>query len=250
MAVYPLYYNNGTQYLPVNGKGYDTNTLQVVNITDPPIPSPINLRTFNLPLGQVTGKKGFGFRYGDMMVRGDGYITFFGSYASMSGPAPRLYVYDEPRQKTWKNVDITVEYMRVSENNPPSYAGLGIGARSIHELGGTNGPTYYLKHTFDGRFFFEKEQVHGQSYTKQPGDTQNKSYPMLKNVWYKIGFQIRGNTLYGYQWVNNAWKLIRQYTDTGTWNSNAPITQGTSCFIRNDGVTDFRIKQFSIKEVS
>jgi hypothetical protein len=53
--------------------------------------------------------------------------------------------------------------MHVAENNPPSYAGLGIGARSIHEMQRDNPkvPTYYLKHTFDGSFFFEKEWIHG-----------------------------------------------------------------------------------------
>jgi hypothetical protein len=103
------------------------------------------------------GNQNFGFRYGDMIVRGDGSIVFDSSYLIMQGNAPRLYVYDSARAKRWKNVEIFVEYMHVAENNPPSYAGLGIGARSIHELSSHQPkvPTYYLKHTLDGRFFFE-----------------------------------------------------------------------------------------------
>lgn len=244
MAVYPIFYYNGTSYLPVNNKGYDTTTLQVVDTSTPPTTT---TRTFDLPLGKVSGKKEFGFRYGDMIVRGDGYVTFYNDYISMSGAAPRLYVYDEKREKKWTNLDVYVDYMRVSENNAPSYAGLGIGVRSIHELGGTNGLTYYLKHTNDGRIFFEKEQIHSSTgYTKQP-DSQDNSYPLTKNIWYKIAFLLRNNTLYGYQHINGAWKLVRKYTDTGTWNGKPAILQGTSCFIRNDGVTDFRIKRFSIK---
>jgi hypothetical protein len=74
--------------------------------------------------------------------------------------------------------------MRVAENNPPSYVGLGIGARSIHELSSHQPkvPTYYLKHTLDGRFFFEREWIHGMQDAKQP-NLQNKSYPFPKNVW-------------------------------------------------------------------
>jgi tetratricopeptide (TPR) repeat protein len=70
--------------------------------------------------------------------------------------------------------------MHVAENNPPSYAGLGIGARSIHEMQRDNPkvPTYYLKHTFDGRLFFEKEWIHGSQSTKQP-NSQDKSYLIL-----------------------------------------------------------------------
>jgi len=37
--------------------------------------------------------------------------------------------------------------------------------------------------------------------------------------------------------------------DTGTWDGNAPIIDGTSCFIRTDNVTDFRIRKFSICEI-
>jgi hypothetical protein len=72
---------------------------------------------------------GFGFRYGYMIVRGDGTIVFNFSYLRMKGNAPRLYVYDDARVNKWKNIEIIIEYMRVSENNPSSYAGLGIGAR-------------------------------------------------------------------------------------------------------------------------
>jgi hypothetical protein len=122
------------------------------------LPNPTS-RTFDLPLGKVLGTQGFGFRYGDMIVRGDGRMVFDSSYLIMQGNAPRLYVYDLARTKKWNNVEIIVEYMRVTENNPPSYAGLGIGANSIHDLSPqlSRVPIYYLKHTFDGRFFFEKD---------------------------------------------------------------------------------------------
>ena len=242
--LYPVYYNNNVYNL-ISGKSYDDITKTIV---DTPTPTG---RIFNLPLGQVSGRKGFGFRFGDMIVRGDGTITFNSDHIVMSGPAPRLYVYDVNRQKKWKNIEIIVEYMRVSENNPPSYAGLGIGVRSIHETQTSNNltvPTYYFKHTFDGRMFFEKEWRHGSQYTKQP-NSQDKSYPHPKNQWMRVKFTITNNDLKGYRWENSTWKLIRQYTDTGNWDGHSAINEGTSCFIRNDSVSDFRIRQFSIKEL-
>ena len=207
-------------------------------------------RIFDLPLGEVSGTQGYGFRYGDMIVRGDGSIVFDFSYLIMQGIAPRLYVYDSARAKRWKNVEIFVEYMHVAENNPPSYAGLGIGARSIHEMQRDNPkvPTYYLKHTFDGRLFFEKEWIHGSQSTKQP-NSQDKSYPFQKGVWLSIRFRIFENRLEGFQWRDNDWVLVRSYTDTGSWDGNAPIIEGTSCFIRTDNVTDFRIRRFSIRQI-
>jgi hypothetical protein len=185
-----------------------------------------------------------------MIVRGDGTTDFNFSYVILRGNAPRLYVYDGARVNRWKNIEIVIEYMRVSEDNPPSYAGLGIGARSIHELSSQRStvPTYYLKHTFDGRFFFEKEWVHGSRTAKQP-NSQDKSYPFPMNVWLSIRFRIIGNRLEGFQWRNSDWGLVRSYLDAGTWDGNAPITDGTSCFIRTDNVTDFRIRKFSIREI-
>jgi len=227
--------------------GYNESIPEYHDQLKPPNPAS---RTFHLPLGRVSGTQGFGFRYGDLIVRGDGRIVFGSPYLIMQGNAPRLYVYDAARIKRWKNVEITVEYMRVSEDNPPSYAGLGIGARSIHELSSQQSkvPTYYLKHTFDGRFFFEKEWIHGSQDTKQP-NSQDKSYPFPKNVWMSILFRIFENRLEGFQWRINDWVLVRSYTDTGTWDGNAPIIDGTSCFIRTDNVTDFRIRKFSICEI-
>lgn len=64
-------------------------------------------------------------------MRGDGTTDFNFSYIIMRGNAPRLYVYDGTCVKRWKNIESVIEYMRVSEDNPPSYAGLGIGARSF-----------------------------------------------------------------------------------------------------------------------
>jgi hypothetical protein len=250
MTIYPVFYKTSTTaYVALTNRVYNTDTGLIEIIASPsPSPPTTTLRSFDLPLGQTTGKKPFGFRLGDMIVRGDGYITFFNDFVSMSGPAPRLYVYDEKRLKKWKNVEVIIEYMRVSESGSvPSYAGLGIGVRSIHEVPGTNVlPTLYLKHTFDGRFFFEKEAIHGQSYTKQTA--VSLTHP--KSVWQKVKFTVIGNTLKGYYWKDSAWALLRDYTDTGTWNGKPPIAEGTSCFIRTDAVTDFRIKTFSIRELA
>jgi hypothetical protein len=256
MAQYPLFYFNGTRYLHVQGMLYDTASKKVVPAAaiapkppQPPTTTPTSTRSFDLPLGKVSGKKPFGFRDGDMIVRGDGYVTFNKDHIVLSGAAPRLYVYDEKRTKKWKNVEVIVEYMRVSENSPPSHAGLGIGVRSIHELGGTNGPTYYAKHTFDSRIFFEKEQVHGQSYTKV-SSMQNRDYPMERNVWYRMTFKVVGIKLE--VWVQKdgeSLRVYRNYTDAGAWNNKPAIVEGTSCFIRNDSVKDFRVRKFSIKEI-
>jgi hypothetical protein len=253
MVIYPIYYKI-TTYSIIDGKSYDSETKQIVDTPQPPpTPPPTPTRTFDLPLGKISGKKGFGYRYEDMIIRGDGYCTFYNDYVVMSGAAPRLYIYDTNRTKKWKNLEVEVEYMRVSENNAPSYAGLGIGVRSIHETQTSSNltvPTIYFKHTNDGRIFFEKEWRHENGgYTKQP-DSQDKSFPNPKNVWQKIRFTVLDNELKGYQWINGAWKLVRQYKDTGDWDRHTPIADGTSCFLRNDSVKDFRIRKFSIKEIA
>lgn len=253
MVLYPISYRDtNNRYIVITGKMYDTVTKQIVD--NPPVPSPeqpqpIATRSFDLPLGKVSGTKGFGFHYGDLITRGNGEYTFYPDYVKMSGSAPRLYVYDSAEAKIWKNVEVIVEYMRVSENNPPSYAGLGIGVRSNHHKQTSTFlqvPTYYLKHCFDSRFMFEKETVHNQSYVKRPALNRT----MEKNAWYRMTFKVVGSKLEGsLEKLGDPTRHYQTYTDTGTWNG-AVIPQGVSCFIRNDSVTDFRVRKFSIKELA
>ena len=257
MAQYSLFYFNGTRYLHVQGMLYDTTSKKVVPAAatapkppQPPTTTPTSTRSFDLPLGKVSGKKPFGFRYGDMMVRGDGYVTFNSDHIVLSGAAPRLYVYDEKEAKRWKNIEVIVEYMRVSENNPPSYAGLGIGVRSMHHKQTKTFlevPTYYVKHCFDSRFHFEKEWEHHNSYTKTPAIKVS----MKPNTWNRMVFTVKttsnGENVLSAE-LNGAHTILHK--DTGKWDNNDPIKDGVSCFIRSDAVKDFRVRKFSIREIS
>ena len=209
----------------------------------------------------IIGEYHTGDREGDMIVRGNGNITGLSNgIIIMHGTNPRIYVYDINREKIWKNVEITVHVMRISEIDSISSQGVGIAARSIHELQSNSFnkvPTYYLKYTYDGRFFFIREDLHPDGIVYQP-NSQNNDFPFIKNKWMGIKFIVRttslnGARLQGYLDMNcdNNWVKIRDYTDLGFWTTpeSFPIQDGTSVFIRNDHVNDFRIRNFSIREI-
>ena len=187
----------------------------------------------------------------EMVMHGQGSVTVGQTEYKISGSAPRLYVYSTDNNKLWNDLEITCYYNIVTKASAPSYAGMTIGARSIHHL--TNDPcdTYYSKHAFDQRCYFQKELVHP---TASSANISVPKKPFDSNDWYGMKFILRGTKLE--QWRDETdgkdggtWTKVIEFTDTGSNWSGRTIKIGKSCFIRTDGVSDFRIKKFSIREI-
>jgi hypothetical protein len=163
-----------------------------------------------------------------------------------------MYVYDEARRLTWRNVEVTFYAMRVQETSTLSYQGFVAGTRSNHqdavEVADGSGQTpckglgYYGKFLYDGRMVFQKEILHhaatGYS-TNKPNEntgywsTSDQSLP--KNTWVGFKLLVRNvdqdrhvqldlyrDTTGGKQ--GGKWVKVIGYVDRGGW-TNPSLTQ-------------------------
>jgi hypothetical protein len=195
---------------------------------------------------------------GKAWISGDGTLV-------LEGDAPRFRVL-EP---LFDNVTITVDALRVSEDEDLAYQGFVIGARSQHygdpECGAN---TYYGSVTYDGVARFEKELFHGIG--------TNAFYPPLdddpvtvykdgvpKDIWINLNFTITTTE------DSNArlqlavdGKQVLDYTDNGDWSvdsddvkcegfypNNKIIQSPGFTFIRNDGLGVAKYRNLNITEV-
>lgn len=219
------------------------------------------------PLG-LSGMRGTG----TLEVTGDGELV-------MRGSQPRIYVY-EPEAGPWQNVEITVYYQRVDDEDT-AYAGLVIGARSGAE-GHTDSTacdahTYYARVRNDGAFDFEKELEHPASSTRsrvQPATAWPPDGEVPRDTWIGFKFVIYNQTansvkLEAYRDMTNGmdggtWNKVNETVDDGGWSvetsceahspeggeSDLVVVDGGTTFIRNTDVGEARYRWLTIREIA
>jgi hypothetical protein len=222
----------------------------------------------------------------NFIARGNGTISIARGIAHLQGDSPRMYVYDEKKEKKWGNVEVTVYAKRISELGIKSSQGFVIGARSEHQDANDTTPclgrTYYGRLLYDGRAVFQKEVIHEGAYSINKPEKNNKAHwntpdgSLPKNIWIGLKFIVRTNedqksvTLQLYRDLTDGknggtWEKIAEFIDTGDWSqtdSGADVfakcgysagkvllDPGHSVFIRNDLVQDAQYKNFSIREI-
>ena len=137
----------------------------------------------------------------EFIARGDGMVIIQNGSAHLKGDAPRMYVYDELKEKKWNNVEVTVYAKRISESDLLSSQGIVIGARSNHQDASLSSPcqgsTYYGRLQYDGRAVFQKEVIHEGAYSSNKPTENNMAKwntldgTMPRNVWIGMKFIIK-----------------------------------------------------------
>ena len=212
---------------------------------------------------------------GDFIARGDGSITIDGKgTAIVVGSAPRLYLYDAAKKKTWNNVEVTFYAQRINESQTLSYQGFEAVAKTDHtddaDLCGTRG--YGGRMLYDGRIDFEKEIDHHASDGYVQFGTVNPWSSLPKNQWigYKlVAYDIDSNSvkLELYRDLTGGlnggtWQLMTSAVDSGQYGSgHTACTSGVNpaqvltgpnvaIYIRNDGLGQAQYKWFSVREIA
>ncbi|MGI0020917.1 MAG: hypothetical protein ACREAY_10660, partial [Nitrososphaera sp.] len=214
-----------------------------------------------------------------LYIRGDGT-------SESSGDVVRYYISDPEGKKEWKNFEFTMYSMRVSEVEPPSYAGFAVQGRTgpgHTENAGTNpegypiqcdGSSYSAAIRYHGSVDFKKE-IHWPTYTKEnpllmlyPDGVPKNQWIGMKYVVYNVN---GGQDVKMELWVDETngraggdWKKVMEYVDRGGWaiSSDEPaalcgysadeklLEGGPAIIIRNDGVERQLYKNVSIREIA
>jgi hypothetical protein len=149
-----------------------------------------------------------------------------GGVLSITGPTPRMYVYDPTRKRQWGNVEITMYFKRVRDEGTP-YAGMTAVARSNHldtESGthpcDTRGIGARMR--YDGHVDFEKETNYPVNDTVGNKDVFKSGLPRNRWIGYKYVVYDVGDSVHMQLWLDETdgknggdWQLIDEVVDKG-----------------------------------
>ncbi len=207
--------------------------------------------------------------------RGDATFAFDADgAATASGSVLRHYIWDQTRNKKWRDVEITFYAMRVSESAPKSTSGFIVEVRT--DDGHVDDParqclgaSYAMAMYYDGRAAFKKEAKHPVYSANNPTAQIWGGGPLPANRW--IGFKAIVKDVAGGVMLElwrdlthglrgGSWERVLAYTDKGGWRvgDGSPICGKPAdrilsgafpvVLLRNDGAT-MRYEKLSVREI-